>query len=62
MTNLPKEFEVIDMLDFAKTSLGIGLAKQTHARVVELVDTGDLKSPSRKGVGVQIPPRAPHNN
>ncbi len=29
MTTLPKEFEVIDMLDVARTSLGIGLAKQT---------------------------------
>lgn len=31
----------------------------THARVVELVDTGDLKSPDRKVVPVQVRPRAP---
>ena len=30
-----------------------------EARVVELVDTGDLKSPDRKIVPVQVRPRAP---
>ncbi len=30
-----------------------------YARVVELVDTGDLKSPDRKIVPVQVRPRAP---
>ncbi len=30
------------------------------ARVVESVDTGDLKSPAFNGVRVQVPPRAQH--
>ena len=31
----------------------------TTAGVVELVDTGDLKSPGRKAVRVQVPSRVP---
>jgi hypothetical protein len=29
------------------------------ARMVKLADTGDSKSPARKGMGVQLPLRAP---
>ena len=33
-----------------------------NARVAKSADAGDLKSPSRKGVWVQVPLRAPSNN
>ena len=33
-----------------------------HAEVAELADALDSKSSSRKGVGVRLPPSAPHTN
>ncbi len=55
MTNLPKEFEVIDMLDVARTSLGIGLVKQTCPGGGVGRHRG-LKIPFSQGSGGSNPP------
>lgn len=39
--------------------MGDSLSSQPHARVVELVDTGDSKSPAVTGLPVRVRPRVP---